>query len=182
MEKNDVVKKRDGSKGRHHLIKNVNVVILIFGVVLALTLLASPSLADQTVTIYGTPWGTYRTVWKTQATGDTKIACLGGGSVCFKCGECHTSEPQSEILKKLTQTSWDKHLSVYFPKQTYSLSEGAKLSWGDNGLYLEQRTRLMLFDKGDKRVWTARPGSRILKNKRGEPFAVLFSGEPIREP
>ena len=97
----------------------------------------------------------------------------------FKCGECHASESQSEILKKLTQTSWDKHLGVYFPKLTHSLSEGAKLSWGDEGLYLEQRTRLMLFDKGDKRIWTAPKGSRILKNKRGEPFAVLLSGEPI---
>jgi hypothetical protein len=179
MEQNNVVDKRDGSKKRHHLIKKVNVVILIFGVVLGLSLLASPSLADQTTTIYGTPWGTYRTVWKTQATGDTKIACLGGGAMCFKCGECHTSEPQSEILKKLTQASWDKHIGVYFPDQTYSLSEGAKISWGE-GYYLEQRIRLVLYAKGSRRVWTAPPGSRILKDKRGKPFAVLLSGEPIR--
>lgn len=181
MEKNNVVDKRDGSKGRHHLMKKVSVVILIFGLVLGWSLLASPSLADQTVTYYGTPTGTWKHVFKTPSAGKNfRVACLGGGSLCFNCGECHTSEPQAEILKKLTQASWDKHISVYFPKQTHSLSEGQKMSWGDEGYYLKQRDRLVLYDRGNKRVWTAPPGSRILKTKRGEPFAVWFSGEPIR--
>ena len=83
MEKNGGPAKRDRTQEPHHLIKKGNVVILIFAGVLGLGILASPSLADQTVTVYGTPWGTYKTVWKTAATGDTKIACLGGGSVCL---------------------------------------------------------------------------------------------------
>jgi hypothetical protein len=178
MEKNNVVDKRDGSKGRHHLMKKVKVVIFILGLTLGVGLLTPTSLGDVTVTYY---WGDVidKVVFPSDAKADIKMDCRGYASSgsCVQCDSCHSSEPQSAILSKLTQASWDKHVNSYFPRQTHSLSEGQRLLWDrEGGYYINQRNRLVRYRRDNQLVWTAPSGSRILKNKRGEPFAVLFSG------
>jgi hypothetical protein len=180
MEKNNVMNERYGSHLGHHVMKQVKVVILIGGLILGVSLLANVALGDITYTEYLPNGYKSRYVEKSDATGNVRVDCRSGG-MCRICGECHTSEPQSAILSKLTQASWDKHVNSYFPKQTHSLPEGKRLSWDREGsYYINQRNRLLRYSKDNKLVWTAPTGSRILKNKRGEPFAVLFSGEPSR--
>ncbi len=163
-------------------MKKVKVLILISGLTVGLSLIVPAVLADITVTYY---WSDMvdKIVYESDANANIRMNCRGFAATgsCVQCGNCHTSESQSEILRKLNQTSWDRHMSVYFPRQTYSLSEGQKLLWDrEGGYYVKQRSLLVRYSKDNKRVWTAPSGSRILKNKRGEPFAVLFSGEPIR--
>ena len=159
-------------------MKKVKAVSLIYGFLLV-GLVGTVAFADVTVTEYLPNGYKSRYVEKSDATGNIRVDCRSG--MCKVCGECHTSEPQSEILSKLTQASWDKHVNSYFPKQTYSLSEGQRLLWDrEGGYYINQRNRLVRYSKNNKLVWTAPPGSRILKSKRGEPYMLLFSGEPIK--
>ncbi len=160
-------------------MKRVNVVLVILGLMLGVSAVTTVSLADVTVTHYLSNGQTQKNVFKSPGTADIRVDCRTGS--CVQCGACHTSEPESEILAKLSQRSWEKHTSVYFPRQTYSLSEGRRLLWDrDGSYYINQRNRLVRYSKDNKLVWTAPAGSRILKNKRGEPFVVLFSGEPSR--
>jgi len=160
-------------------MRKVKVVILIIGLTLGVSLLGTVAVGDITYTEYLPNGYKSRYVEKSDAKGNVRIDCRSG--MCKICGECHTSEPQSEMLSKLTQASWDKHASSYFPKQTYSLSEGQRLLWDrEGGYYINQRNSLVRYSKNNKLVWTAPPGSRFLKNNKGEPFAVLFRGEPTR--
>lgn len=161
-------------------MRKVKVVILIIGSALGVSFLATVAVGDITYTEYLPNGYKSRYVEKSDAKGNVRVDCRSGG-MCKICGECHTSELQSEILSKLTQASWNKHVSSYFPRQTYSLSEGKRLLWDrEGGYYINQRNLLVRYSKNNKPVWTAPPGSRFLKNKKGEPFLLLFSGEPNR--
>jgi hypothetical protein len=163
-------------------MKKVKVLILISALTVCLSLIVPAVLADITVTYY---WSDMvdKIVYESDANADIRMNCRGFAATgaCVQCGNCHTSESQSEILRKLNQTSWNRHMSTYFPRQTYSLSEGQKLLWDrEGGYYINQRNRLLRYTKDHKLIWSAPPGSRILKSKRGEPYMLLFSGEPTK--
>jgi hypothetical protein len=161
-------------------MRKVKLVILIVGSTLGISLLTTVALGDITYTEYLPNGYKSRYVEKSDAKGNVRVDCRSGG-MCKICGNCHTSELKSEILRKLTQVSWDKHASSYFPKQTHSLSEGQRLLWDrEGGYYINQRNRLVRYSKNNKPVWTAPPGSSFLRNKKGEPFLLLLSGEPTR--
>ena len=155
------------------------VLILVVGIILGLSVLSSVALGDVTVTYYNAG-GTFKQTIKSNTKADVRIDCLTGPG-CTLCGACHAPEIEQENLAKFNQRSWRKHVTLYFPKQTYGLREGQRvISGGDQDYYVRQRNLLVKYDKSNKRVWTAPPGSRILKNSEGEPAFVLFSGAPIK--
>jgi hypothetical protein len=159
------------------MMTKIRITALAAGLTLAL-FLSNSVLADVTVTYYfGKAW-TSKMVYKSDANADIRLDCRDA-KPCTQCGSCHTTEPQDAMLKKLTQISWDKHLSSYFPRQTYSLSEDQKLTWSQDGdYYVNRKNQLAKYDRAGTLIWTAPADSRILKDARGKPFAVLLNRTP----
>ena len=100
-----------------------------------------------------------------------------GGRKVF-CGACHATNDAKISAKLFDKKSSENHMTRYFPRAEYPLSQGQRYLDNDQTFYALEQGQLVLYNKDKAKLLVAPRGSRLLKDRSGRPAVVFFNGEP----
>lgn len=112
--------------------------------------------------------------YETDGDGGTSGAvCLELGELVCRdiCATCHLSG-KSPVMK------YRAHVTTYYPKAEYRLTEGQRFKFARGSVRLESG-RLAFYSRAGRRLAVAPAGSRLLKGRDGTVKTAYLSGDPI---